>query len=295
VGGIPAMIIGENKTMYKIVFVILHYETLSDTQECIESLLKYLNQNIQIVVVDNGSINGKLNGLESQYKEEKNIYFLYSKKNLGFANGNNIGYGFAKYKLGADIIVLANNDLIFKQEDFVEKLTEAYDKTEFDVAGPQIISLVDHKNQNPVRVQYSDLADLNKRLIKFQILYILSRFNLDLRIQKRIAKEVVEFKPGEQEDFQLHGACMFFAGKYLERYEGLCDKTFMYGEENILKYIVNQEHMQMKYLQNLVVYHKEGASTGVVYGKGKEKRQFYYKWNINSCKILKKMMKHGLK
>ena len=191
--------------------------------------------------------------------------------------------------MNADIIVLANNDLVFEQECFVDKVIKHYTEDKFDVAGPRIISLVDGKNQNPVPVQYKTLKDLDIRIIKYWILYVLSLVGLDVIVQKKVAKEILEFHPTVGEDFQLHGACMLFSNEYIRKYDGLFPKTFMYNEEGILKEIVYKNNMNMCYFDDIEVKHKEGASTQAMYGKGKKKRQFYYKWNINSCRILKKL------
>lgn len=280
--------------MDKIVFVVLHYETLDDTKECLDSLLKYLaDPRVQVVAVDNGSPNGKLETLAPEYADNPKIHFVYAKRNLGFAKGNNLGFRYAKRVLGANMVILANNDLVFRQEDFIETLVRQHKETGFDVAGPRILSLVDGKNQNPVGVQYHGLKDVNKRIFKDTVLLFLCNFNLDRAARKIFAREVPElhYQPGM--DFQLHGACMFFANRFLERYDGLCDKTYMYGEENILKYMTVRDGMQMAYLDDVIVYHKEGSSTCKIYGEGREKRKFYYKWKLHGCRQLRKMMKFG--
>ncbi len=277
--------------MNSVVFVVLHYETLDDTQKCLKSLVKYLRDPaVQLVIVDNGSKTGKLETLAPEYADHPQIHFVYSAENLGFANGNNLGFRYAKEKLNADIIILANNDLVFEQVDFVEVLTRHCEETGFDVAGPKILSLADGKNQNPVTVQYHSIRDVKKRIFKDSVLSFLCNFNLDIVVQKLFAKEIPEIKFNPGMDFQLHGACMFFANGYLEQYDGLCDRTFMYGEENILKYMTVRDGMNMAYLDDITVYHKEGSSTGAIYGKGKAKRKFYYKWNLHSAKQLKHMM-----
>lgn len=276
--------------MGNIVFVVLHYETLEDTKKCLDSLQKYLEDpRVHVVAVDNGSVKGTLKAVEADYCHER-IHFIHSQQNLGFARGNNLGFRYAKTQLEAQLIILANNDLVFEQPDFVQQLEKAWEKTAFDVAGPKIISLVDGKNQNPVAVQYHGLQDVNKRIFKDTVLSLLCRVGLDKYVQKLFAKQVSEvaYEPGV--DFQLHGACMFFTNRYLERYDGLCDKTFMYGEENILKYMTVRDGLKMAYLEDVTVFHKEGSSTGAIYGKGKGKRQFYYKWNLDSCQQLKKIM-----
>lgn len=272
----------------KVAFVVLHYENLDDTKECLESLKKYLNDDTHIIAVDNGSTKEKLKCLEAEFIN-KNIKFIYSKENLGFARGNNLGFLYAKDQLNAEIIVLANNDLVFEQQNFVERLIKHCKEDLFDIAGPAIISLKDGKNQNPVKVQYNNVNAINKRIFKYLILYMLSIINLDVLAQKRWAKEIVEFYPKEDEDFQLHGACMFFSSDYIKKYDGLYEKTFMYNEEGILKEISDKNSFTMEYYEDLTVKHKEGASTQATYGKGRKKRQFYYKWNIHSCRLLKKI------
>lgn len=278
--------------MYNIVFVVLHYETLDDTEKCINSLLKYLSyKNVQVVVVDNGSTNGKLERLEANYKENKQMHFVCSENNLGFARGNNIGFSFAKKELNADIIILANNDLVFEQEDFIDKLVKAYELEKFDVAGPQIRSLVDKKNQNPVPVLYHNVSEVKKRILKYYILFLLSIFNLDVAVQRKVAQPIEEYKPNEKDDFQLHGACMFFANQYIQKYDGLCDKTFMYCEESILKCMVDRDNMCMKYYDEIKVWHKEGSSTSATCGSSVKKRRFFYKNSIASCRVLEELMK----
>ena len=114
-----------------ITVVVLHYENIKDTRECLDSLKKYLDDtknNINIVVVDNGSIKEKTAAIEKEYLNDK-IHFIESGENLGFAKGNNIGFHYAKYELHSDIIILANNDLIFQQVDIFYKAIKSNQKS----------------------------------------------------------------------------------------------------------------------------------------------------------------------
>lgn len=275
----------------EVAIVILHYESVNDTRECLESLMKYVNgDKIEIIVVDNGSVNGKIDSIMSDYESVQQVHFIISEKNLGFAKGNNLGFIYAKKEFHPKVIVLANNDIVFRQRDFIVKLIEEEKKLKFDVAGPKIISLVDGMNQNPVGCIYNKVNEVSERIRKFKVLLLLSYIHLDVRLQKVFAKKVEEYRITDSDDFQLHGACMFFANNYLKKYNGLYDETFMYDEEYILKHIVRQNGMQMSYLDALVVHHKEGSSTESVWGKGVKKRRFFYKYNIESLMILRKMM-----
>ncbi|MBY7026491.1 MULTISPECIES: glycosyltransferase [Clostridium] len=272
-------------------FVILHYETINDTKKCLDSLIKYVDSgDTYIIVVDNGSKVGRLYDLEKEYQFNKFVVFIRSETNLGFAKGNNLGFKYAKDILNSKFIILANNDIVFEEGNFVKKLKSLYKERQFDVAGPKIISLIDGKNQNPVKKMYNNQLDVRKRLKKFRILMLFSYLNIDIIVQRFTRKKIDEFVPKFDEDIQLHGACLIFSENYINNYSGLYDGTFMYGEESILKYIAERDQMKMIYTDQLKVYHKEGSSTDSIYGKGIKKRQFYYKWNIESCEILLKIM-----
>lgn len=276
-----------------ISFVVLHYENIVDTRECIESLMQYIHKEdeVHIIIVDNGSIKGKANVIEKEVKN-KNIHYIYSPQNLGFARGNNLGFYYAKYTLHSEIIVLSNNDILYKQPDFVERIKKDIAEQYIDVAGPRIISMVDHKNQNPVTYLFPDITSVNKRMLKFKVLRGFCYFGLDKMVQKLFAKKH-ELKDCENIEYQLHGACLILANNYIKKYDGLYPKTFMYMEEGILKYIVKKNGFNMKYLDDIEVFHKEGSSTEKIYGAGRKKRLFYYKWNINGCKVLKELMESG--
>ena len=276
-----------------ITVVVLHYENIKDTKECLDSLKKYLNDtknNINVVVVDNGSIKEKTAAIEEDYVNDK-IYFIESGRNLGFAKGNNIGFHYAKYELHSDIIILANNDLIFKQVDFMNQIAKAMIENHIDVAGPRIISLVDHKNQNPVPYAHPDLVSVNKRIFKLHVLKIMCYFGVDKFFQTIFSRKYST--DVKSDNYQLHGACLIMANNYVKNYDGLYPKTFMYMEEDILKYITKRDNLIMKYFDGAEVFHKEGSSTEKIYGEGRKKRLFYYKWNIDGCKKLRQLMKSG--
>lgn len=276
-----------------ITVVVLHYENIKDTKECLDSLKKYLNDtknNINVVVVDNGSIKEKTAAIEEDYVNDK-IYFIESGRNLGFAKGNNIGFHYAKYELHSDIIILANNDLIFKQVDFMNQIAKEMIENHIDVAGPRIISLVDHKNQNPVPYAHPDLVSVNKRIFKLHVLKIMCYFGVDKFFQTIFSRKYST--DVKSDNYQLHGACLIMANNYVKNYDGLYPKTFMYMEEDILKYITKRDNLIMKYFDGAEVFHKEGSSTEKIYGEGRKKRLFYYKWNIDGCKKLRQLMKSG--
>lgn len=111
--------------MYQVSLVVLNWNRLSDTLECLKSLkclFRTSKYSIQIIVVDNGSTDGSVEKL----KKQKGITLLQNKENLGFAGGNNVGMKYA-IKHGADFVLVLNNDTIVSR-DLALRLIEAAEK-----------------------------------------------------------------------------------------------------------------------------------------------------------------------
>ncbi|MDM0473299.1 glycosyltransferase [Clostridium perfringens] len=278
-----------------ITFVVLHYLTLDDTVECVESILNINYDKFSIVIVDNGSTNSSGIILKEKYKDNNLVNIIISEENLGFAKGNNIGYRYAKYSQNADFIILINNDTVIKQIDFCDKLVNDFKGYKFDIAGPKIISLVDKKNQNPVPKIFYNKVQVKKFIRKFKLLLIMNYIGVDSVFENLIkkVKGKNEKYNKEVEDIQLHGSCIIFSKNYIDKYDGLYDKTFMYMEECILKYISDRDNLKMKYLDNITIYHKEDSSTNVFLKNNLRKRRFYYKNSLESCNLLLGLMNKG--
>jgi Predicted glycosyltransferases len=250
--------------------------------------------NYSIVIVDNGSPNKSGEKLLKLYNETPNIKVIISNKNLGFAKGNNIGFKYAKYDKKADFIVMINNDTIIRQKNFCDELINQYLTQKYDICGPNIISLIDNQHQNPVaKIFYND-TQVRRMVKKFKILLLLNYIRCDRIVEFVLEKRNnVSKNINNNEDIQLHGSCLIFSPTYIEKYNGLYDRTFMYIEECILKYISERDNLKMVYCDKVTIYHKEDSSTNASMNKGYKKRRFYYKNSINSCNLLISLMKEN--
>ncbi|QBQ54496.1 glycosyltransferase family 2 protein [Nitrosococcus wardiae] len=89
----------------------------------------------KINILDNCS-GDDLSDLELEFKENKNIAFYYSNKNLGFGAGHNL---LAK-KSSSKYILLLNPDIEFIEEDTIKRLMEKAEKSDdIKVVGPKLI------------------------------------------------------------------------------------------------------------------------------------------------------------
>jgi len=87
--------------------VILNWNGIADTRECLQSLQRIDYANNQIVIVDNGSDGGEAAALRDEFGGE--VHLIESETNLGFAGGANLGVRHALAD-GADYVLLLNND-----------------------------------------------------------------------------------------------------------------------------------------------------------------------------------------
>lgn len=278
-----------------ISFVVLHYNNVQATQRCVKSLLKY--KGASIIIVDNGSPNGKAKEIDKMLLRKDNVYLIESDKNLGFAKGNNIGYQFAKNNLHSDVIVLSNNDVYFEQIDFLKILEKYVANRDVDIAGPKIFLGNSDENENPIPRQIHNKKDIYIRMLKDTILLIANYFNgMDLFVSHLFgdpSKKHLNVDNSLVSDYQLHGSCLIFANRYVKERNGLYDKTFMYGEENILRYIADFYDYKMKYISELYVRHQEGGSSDGTYEGNKFKRRFRYKNGLKSEQKLLALMQNN--
>jgi GT2 family glycosyltransferase len=292
--------------MYRFSFVILHYLTENDTVECVDSIIRNVDyEHYNIIIVDNGSGNRSGENLSKRYSGNGRVTTIINQANLGFAKGNNIGFDYAKHRLKSDFIALLNNDTIIEQRDFIHNLIEKYDTTPYHILGPDIVSTKDGRHQNPCPKLLQSIPDLKKHMLNNRILLVLNYLYLDKfleRLKKYFIKKPLivpqhintnNTKNEEIWDAQLHASCLIFSPLYIEKYEGLYSKTYMYSEEAILYFIAKRDGLDTIYYPQIKIYHKEDSSTDHLYNKTYKKRRFYLKNFIRSGNLLLKLMQQN--
>ncbi len=103
----------------KIGIVLVHLNSYPDTSLCLTSLRSMTYPNAEVIVVDNGSIDGTGEKLRTEFPE---VTHIRSDENFGFSGGNNIGIEHGM-KNGCEHILLLNNDTIVTPS-FLEPLVE---------------------------------------------------------------------------------------------------------------------------------------------------------------------------
>lgn len=267
-------------------FVILQYCAMQETLNCIESIKKHCDGNFIIIVVDNGSPNGVGENVKRICENVDKCVVILNEKNLGFAEGNNVGFRYAK-KLGAKYICMMNSDTCLLDHTFIEQVKSDYDKYEYYVLGPNIILNQPEIRVNPLGDHVLEQKEVNKKIISLVIQIILVNLRLDkivlaIHENRRIKSQSKEYdRYRYYKNVKLHGCCLVFSPQYIEKYNGLNEGTFLYLEEDMLFLEMKTAGHLMIYSPNVQIFHAEDASTNYIVA-GRKKRLFVLKNHLRS-------------
>jgi len=113
--------------------IIVNYKSLDLLADCLRSIHQFPVNQLEIIIVDNGSDDNVEEILLKQYSSVK---FLQMGYNAGFARANNAGIKIAK----GDIVLLLNSDTIILN-DAINKCTSKFADTAAIACGIQLLNV----------------------------------------------------------------------------------------------------------------------------------------------------------
>jgi len=120
----------------KVSIVLVNWNNLEDTVECIDSLVRCTYPAHDVTVVDNGSDGDDAMQLRERFGEA--IRLIESTTNVGFAGGSNLGIRDALDR-GADYVLLLNNDTVAGPEFLDELVASVGGDPGIGIAGGKIL------------------------------------------------------------------------------------------------------------------------------------------------------------
>jgi GT2 family glycosyltransferase len=118
----------------KVFIIILNWNGLQDTLDCLESVFKLDYENFEVVIVDNGSTDDSGKVIKNKYPM---VRLILNGENLGYAMGNNVGIRHA-FGHGAQYIWLLNNDTTVQVDALENMVMEAEQDPKIGIAGSKI-------------------------------------------------------------------------------------------------------------------------------------------------------------
>ncbi len=226
------------ETQPRISIVILNWNGVNDTLECIDSLNKITYKNYEIIVVDNNSEFTDTELLKSKLINEK-VILIFNDKNLGFSGGNNVGIKEALTN-NSDFILLLNNDTIV-ESDFLARLVDyASADQKVGIAVPKI-----NYYSEPSRIWYAGGFISKIRGSGYTI-------GEGATDDKYTKNKFVSFATG---------CCMLIKKDVINKVGLLDENYFLYLEDTDYSFRAIKSGFNIYYVSKSIIYHKVNAAT----------------------------------
>ena len=257
----------------KVSIIILNWNGLEDTIECLESLRKITYPNYDVTVVDNGS-----RGNDAQVMQEKfgdYIHLIKNDKNDGYAGGNNIGITSALANSQPDYILLLNNDTVVAPGFLTEMVKVAERDDQNGIVGPKTY-LYDTPPQ-----------------------FWLAWANIDMHRGHATVAGFGETDEGQYDDVReihgyLPGSCLLIKQQVIQNI-GLFDESyFCYWDETDYCFRVRKAGYKIVYASQAKIWHKKSVRLKPWYKTLRRRDQvnsppyFLYFMTRNNFKFMKK-------
>lgn len=242
--------------MMDVAIIVLNWNGYKDTIDCLKSIEKLVigKNNVKTFVVDNASTDDSVKEIEKFIKQSKNISLIVSKKNLGFAGGNNLGIKQAM-KENAQYIFVLNNDTLLDSKLIQELLKVARAHPDAGLVSPKIYFAKGYEYHK----KYSK-SDLGKVIwfaggkIDWQNVYA-SNYGVD---------EVDHGQFDEISNIQFAtGAALLIKAKALSKVGLFDEQLFMYFEDVDLSMRMRKKGWEIVFAPKAVLWHKVSQSSGI--------------------------------
>ena len=223
----------QNKPLVSIITI--NFRDAATTSALLDSITKQSYSNIQVIVVDNGSLEEVSETFKAHYSE---VEVIVSKENRGFAGGNNLGIQAAK----GDYLFFVNNDTVFTP-DLIEQSLAAFTTDEIGVVAPKIYYF-----DQPEIIQYAGFTPINPLTARNQTI-------------GKDEKEEGQHDVSNETPY-AHGAAMMLRRSVVEQVGAMPEDYFLYYEEMDWCVQIRNAGYKIIYAPKAMIYHKESIAVG---------------------------------
>lgn len=233
----------------KVSIIILNYNAGQLLLNCVESVFNSSYNNIEVIVVDNASLDNSHHKCKEQFNK---VRLIENRKNLGYCEGNNVGI---REAIGEFIIIL-NPDTIVTQ-NCISELILAYKKFGEGLYQPKIISLYEK----------DIIQSTGNMLHLFGFGFARDKGILDSMQRQEI----------EQVGY-ASGTCLFTSQETLKKIGLLDSFLFLYHDDLDLGWRAAHLGIKSYYVPTAIIYHAESYSL-----KWSSKKFFWLERNRRYC------------
>ena len=230
----------------EVSIITINYNGLKDTCELLDTL-PLEDESIEVIVVDNASKKDEAAQIEQCYPQVK---VIRSKKNLGFAGGNNLGIQAAHGKH----LFFINNDTLWGSEKGIvnsDKFASAFQTLINRLESDPKIGVVCPKikfswGDNPI--QFAGYTPLSKITVR----------NRSIGINETDSGQYDTPHPTPY----AHGAAMMVKREVIDKAGLMPECYFLYYEELDWSMMIRRAGYNIWYEPACTIFHKESQTTG---------------------------------
>ena len=228
----------ETKDSPKLTISITNFNTRHFLQMCLESIYKTTKEiPIEIIVVDNASIDGSPEVLEREFPQVK---LIRNETDLGFGRANNKAIRVAN---GEYILILSSDVILLPQT--LEKMVEFMDDN------PNV-GVVTPKLLNPDMTLQKSIAHFPT--LKYELFLRLPYFSRYF--------DIYNFNHNKLQEIEnFTGACYLVRKKVIDQIGGFDEDFYLYVEETEWFFRMRKNGIRIYFLPQTEVIHYGGAST----------------------------------
>jgi len=258
----------------KVSIIILNWNGLKDTVECLESLKKVTYPNYEVIVVDNGSKGNDVQVLEERFGDY--IHLIRNDRNYGYTGGNNIAIRYVLKNSSPDYFLILNNDTIVAPDFLGQMIKVAESDASIGIVGPKV-----YYYDFPSRIQSAG-AKINMRTSQNSLIGI-----------KQI--DTGQFDTQQEADY-VSGCCLLIKKELIQKV-GLFDESyFCYWDETDYCARAREAGYKVVYTPEAKMWHKAPLKLKVwdkTPMSGKASGLPYYYMARNNFKFMRRHARKG--
>lgn len=242
-------LMADEKIEMSTTIVVLNFNGLEDTRNCLNSIQSCAVDGLTTLVVDNASDEDPTSRLKAEFPW---CEVIRNEVNGGWAGGNNVGIRRA-LELGSDSVVLLNNDTIVSP-GLVQRLRLAAElNPEYGIIGP----VINHM-ERPNEIQTEGC--------------LFNRPNVGGFFTKKSVLQQQFAVPSITEVDIVNGCCMMILTKVFEKIDLIDERFFLIHEESDFCLRAQQAGFRCGVIGESLVWHRQSVS---FYRAGKRFQCYY--------------------
>tara|TARA_B100001971_G_C18265198_1_gene591442 strand:+ start:74 stop:1093 length:1020 start_codon:yes stop_codon:yes gene_type:complete len=240
-----------------VSIIILNYNGGDLVVQCLNSVLRIDYENFEVILLDNNSTDGSMTNVNNKFGSKQQVKIIMNKRNLGYAEGNNVGVMESK----GEYLVFLNNDVIV-DPNFLKELVIVM-KTDSIAAAQAKLMFMDHPTKFYSAGHYIDY---------FGMVHVLGEFEED----KGQFDNVYDM-------FGAHGAAFIVKRNLFLKVGGFDSDFFLLFEESDLCWRFWLIGYRIVFVPKAIAYHKHGyAHKRSSFGRESSLTYYFVRNRLNS-------------